>query len=339
MYIFVYCEDDDLNERRVIGTLYTAEKYSITGLVYVCRSFLESNMNKDTVCIIMENARLFNLQGVLSNCLTFILQSELISRKIFESKGIIDLSRDSLVLLLTSDDLMLPEEYIYKSLIRWAKHICETKGDDKTSNKILRVLGNMLFHIIFPLIPLETFWKDVGVDEVLSAKEKTQISKLIVGKHIVHTSFVSRQRRSAASKNPEEVKICSMGKGIRKCHFNEEVDAVNLIVDKLAQLQGIVLWGCDKVSGIVYSYQVEVKMLSSTKVVVVHFPETSISCTRKQINITFPNVCWIFPYQTYTVWVKMTGPFSNGGCYFSTVDCKGYTFTISKSNETDERKG
>ena len=76
----------------------------------------------------------------------------------------------------------LEEEIIYHSLIRWAEHRCKKEMVGSPNPVQMRkALGSLIFHVRFPLMSFESFWKDVGENKILSAEEKSQISKLIAG--------------------------------------------------------------------------------------------------------------------------------------------------------------
>lgn len=175
---FMYFEAKEMNEHSVIGTLYAADKYDVTDLVEICRSFLESNIKEDTVCVIMENAKMFNMADLYSKCKTFIFNCS--DTTVFDSPGFLDLGKECLKGIIESDDLPLDETLIYQSLIRWARHHCEREHLDKSDPKQLRsMLGDLLYEIRFPAMSLEVFWKHVVIDEVLMMKKSRFPSKYL----------------------------------------------------------------------------------------------------------------------------------------------------------------
>nr|XP_022307461.1 BTB/POZ domain-containing protein 6-like [Crassostrea virginica] len=197
---FIYYENGEVSTTTVIGALYAAEKYAVNDFVDLCRAFLDSNINERTVCHIMENARFFNMTDLHAKCLKFIFQLPFYARSVFKSSGFIRCSRDGIESLIKDDKLPLEEEIIYQSLIRWAEHRCKKeKLDPPNPLQIRKVLGNLIFHVRFPLMSLESFWKDAGENEILSAEEKIQISRMIAGNVIKDSVFVTTPRRGKGS--------------------------------------------------------------------------------------------------------------------------------------------
>lgn len=82
---FLYFEDNGIDESNVISVLYAGEKYAVSELVGVCKSFLESNITEGNVCYIMENARMFNIAELLTKCKNFIFCTKSVARRVFES--------------------------------------------------------------------------------------------------------------------------------------------------------------------------------------------------------------------------------------------------------------
>lgn len=269
IFRFLYYEDGDVSSTTVIGTLYTAEKYAVTDLVNLCRSFLETNITEETVCDIMENARIFNMTDLLTKCMHFIFQSESCARKVFESSGFLQCSRECLVPLVKADELPLKEEIIYKSLIRWAEHNCKKEGNDVEDFAAIRtMLGNLILHVRFPIMSLDTFWKIVAENDILSDTEKIQISRLISGKTANVTDFNSKLRNFS--------RIFCLMRGtslpLQNWVLSGIIDAVDFEVNKPILLHGLILYGG---IGVPYTYKIEVKVLSGTRIIL-HIAEQSV---------------------------------------------------------------
>lgn len=186
MYIyfrFLYFEDNGIDESNVISVLYAGEKYAVSELVEVCKSFLESNITEDSVCYIMENARMFNIAELLTNCKNFIFCTESFAKRVFESCGFLELRREILLSLVESDELPLDEYFIYQSLTRWAKYNCVQEGKSSLNTRGIReMLGNIIFEVRFVNLSLEEFWKNIASDKILTDEEKIHVFKVIVEK-------------------------------------------------------------------------------------------------------------------------------------------------------------
>lgn len=180
---FLYFEDNGIDESNVISVLYAGEKYAVSELVEVCKSFLESNITEDSVCYIMENARMFNIAELLTKCKNFIFCTESVARRVFESCGFLELRREILLSLVESDELPLDEYFIYQSLTRWAKYNCVQEGKSSLNTREIReMLGNIIFEVRFVNLSLEEFWKNIASDKILTDEEKIHVFKVIVEK-------------------------------------------------------------------------------------------------------------------------------------------------------------
>ena len=329
LFRFIYYENGEVSTTTVIGALYAAEKYAVNDFVDLCRAFLDSNINERTVCHIMENARFFNMTDLHAKCLKFIFQLPFYARSVFKSSGFIRCSRDGIESLIKDDKLPLEEEIIYQSLIRWAEHRCKKeKLDPPNPLQIRKVLGNLIFHVRFPLMSLESFWKDAGENEILSAEEKIQISRMIAGNVIKDSVFDTTPRRgkgSVISIMRVENDYCLDFWPDYLISTNTYNDAIDFKVDKPTFLHGLQMYGSSKKP---YTYNIEIDILSKTKTVLSHLPMKTIteSTTIFQINLDHP--CKISPNQMYTVCVKMKGPRRYSGSYRDHIVHDGYTFNF-----------
>ena len=319
---FIYYENGEVSTATVIGTLYAAEKYGVTNLVDLCRAFLESNICERTVCDIMENARIFNMKDLHAKCLKFIFQSPCYARNVFKSSGFIRCSRDGIESIIKDNKLPLEEEIVYQSLIRWAEHRCKKeRAGSPNPVQIRKALGSLIFHVRFPLMSFESFWKDAGENEILSAEEKSQISRLIAGNIVKDTVFVTTPRLGKGS-------VISITRAMFPCGMStygefRYTDAIDFKVNKPIFLQGLQMYGSASVP---YKYDIEVDILSKTKTVLSHLPMKTITESTQIFHINLDHPCKILPNQMYTVCVKMKGPRRYSGSYLDHVVHDGYTF-------------
>nr|XP_022307254.1 BTB/POZ domain-containing protein 6-like isoform X4 [Crassostrea virginica] len=252
---FLYYEKREVTSTTVIGTLYAAEKYAVKELVNLCRSYLESSINEETVCDILEIFRIFSMTDLFSKCMTFIFRSKSCAEKVFESQGFLQCSRECLESLIKDDELPLPEETVYNSLIRWAEHNCaQEETVNENSADMRKTLGSLILHIRFPLMSLETFWKVAGENEILSDKEKNQISRIIAGYSVKDTRFITTPRRKI---KPVKIPIKRIKNETTSCSWTLDgfIDAIEFEVNKPILLHGLILYGSDSLP---YTYNIEI---------------------------------------------------------------------------------
>lgn len=322
---FMYFEDNGIDESNVISVLYAAEKYAVSELVGVCKSFLESYITEDNVCVIMENARMFNIAELLTKCKNFIFGTESVAKRVFKSGGFLELRRETLLSLVESDELPLDEYFIYQSITRWAKHNCVMEGKISLNTREIReMLGNIIFEVRFLNLSLKQYWKNIATDEILTDEEKIHVLKVIVGKSTETGVFKSSERKRC-------VKILRLHSDATVCEWRHAycVDAIKFKVDKIILLHGILLYGNSRNQ---YTFDVEIKIIYPSDIVLVHILPKKIEDSCKMFQILFDKPCTIKPTEKYTVWMKMNGPQSYRGNYSEFVDYKGYKFKFYESN-------
>lgn len=255
----------------------------------------------------------------------FIFDTGYVARSVFESDGFLDLKRENLLSLVESDEMPLEEEFIYQSLTRWAKHNCaKERKENPNFTEIRKMLGNTIFEVRFPTMSIETFWKDMASDEILTSDEKVHISQIIVGKPVQNTVFKSTERKRGldilrSQSDPTDCNWVNVG----------NVDAIEFEVNKPISLYGILLYGN---SNSQYSHDVEIKIISSFNNVLVHMLPKKITESCQMFQVHFDKSCKIIPNERYTVWVKMIGPESYQGNYCECVEYKSYKFKFYQSN-------
>lgn len=268
---------------------------------------------------------MFHLNDLFIKCTEFIVQSEAISKRVIESYGFLQLSRGIVRSVLELDELLVNEECVYKSLLFWAQEACEREGKDKDDAEEIRsTLGDLLYRIRFPVMSLETFWKEIAYDNVLSLEERDQISRAIVGKSDVNSLPFPKRRR---------VKNVTVYRGMEyqpTWDLKGKVDALRFEVNKALFLRGLVLLGCGDTDP--YTYSIEVKIINSDNENVLHYPEQSITSCGPEFHIVFDKLCPIQANQMYTIWINMCGPNSLQvrGCD-SEVDEMDFQFKFFKS--------
>lgn len=95
-----------------------------------------------------------------------------------------------LVELIGSDRLPLEENTIFDLLLYKAKAVCKYKGENPEDPMELRkVLGDLLFHIRFPIMAFDVFMNEIVPTKILSDDETDVISKIILGEHVEKCFF------------------------------------------------------------------------------------------------------------------------------------------------------
>ena len=153
----------------VLELLYISTKYEVCLLTERCETFLKEDMDAGNVCTILNHANTFHLSDLMKKALSFI---ECSASDVFENSDFLNLTRDSLLKLLSRDQIAATECDIIKSVIRWAEEQCSDQGLEKSGPHIRTILGEILYKLRIPTLTKEEFSETVAKTEILSDHEE-----------------------------------------------------------------------------------------------------------------------------------------------------------------------
>lgn len=320
---FLYFEEAEINENSVIGIIYAAEKYGITDLLRKCEFFLENHLNQDNICIILENALRYNMDELFQKCQNVIYESLFVSRKLFDSQSFLDLSKHCLCELVQSDRLPLDEKAIFDSLLHWAKEQCiKAEKDPMDPSELRRMLGDLLYHVRFPLMTPALFKEDIVPMKILSDEEVNEISDHFIGQQTQSTVFKKKERNMIMNIYRIQERESTLPVD---WNANGEMDAIDFEANKAFQLHGILLFG--GLGSYTYVVEVQISSISDGNRCLLQTPQILVSGKDEIFEIKFDKPCHIAPSQRYQISVKMKGQEKSFSAYF----CDSYThcdFTI-----------
>ncbi|OWF55515.1 BTB/POZ domain-containing protein 2 [Mizuhopecten yessoensis] len=118
---YLYTDSIDLTLRNVVPVLNAARKYCVDILVSHCEKFLASNLSSDNACLFLEQAHVFVLDSLKSDCLRFIDENPTAA---LTSEAFTDLCVGCVTSITESDNLRVTENNVYEAIIRWAEAEC-----------------------------------------------------------------------------------------------------------------------------------------------------------------------------------------------------------------------
>jgi hypothetical protein len=148
--------------------MYGAEKYMLHNIKDKCIHYLQSCVDEERVCVVLQTAHDFHLDDLKTNALTFILS---IGESCLESKSFLSLSPKCLRLVIESDDLKCKEEIIYQKIIDWSRNRCQELNLLVNDENIRQVLGELLYLVRFPIMARKYFTENVSKKSLLSYEE------------------------------------------------------------------------------------------------------------------------------------------------------------------------
>lgn len=160
----MYCEEISINEDNVTHILYAARKYGISKVTKECRSFLEKNINPDNVCVIAENAHIFDEEELFKMCLDYIIKHAFES---IHSEAFTQLCQSCVTKIIERDDLPLDEDHILECMTHWAKKQCSRQSLAVTEENQRAALGDLFYLIRFPIMNLTYFADNVAKNSKL----------------------------------------------------------------------------------------------------------------------------------------------------------------------------
>ena len=161
----------------MLKCLHAGKKYCIKGLEDLCTQFLDSSVSAENVCTMYEQARFFELSGLVSKCKTVLKENEL---KVIKGSDILKLHHDSLIDFLVNGSLSDNEVDYFQAANRWSEEECKRQETDVIPENKRKVLGPALYEINFGLFTPEAFAKEVSPTGLLTAEEQLKIYRWII---------------------------------------------------------------------------------------------------------------------------------------------------------------
>lgn len=168
----MYCDEVDLSADVVLPILYASKKYMLPILTDKCVEYLEDNLQPDNVCMIYEHSILYEVDKLISKCVSFI---ETRTDDILSSSAFCDVSIESLLRILEFEKLTITELDLFKACVRWAGSECGRQEMEATAENQRQVLGRALYLIHFPALCLPDFANVVSQTGILTAEEKCAV--------------------------------------------------------------------------------------------------------------------------------------------------------------------
>ncbi|XP_062611532.1 BTB/POZ domain-containing protein 6-like [Saccostrea cucullata] len=123
------------------------------------------------------------------------------------------ISKDTLMEILSSDNLDIEELKVYHFLISWGEGQCEVKGYEKSDENIRNQIGDAVYRVRFQYMDLDTFVKNVCKRNILTSKDKLILQQVIVGNLEKESTKFNLGKRKPALKTYNVIRRSSPLKG------------------------------------------------------------------------------------------------------------------------------
>ena len=148
--------------------MYGSEKYMLRNIKDECSHYLQSSLDEECACFVLQTAHDLHLDHLQTNALKFILNN---GKPCLESKSFLRFSPDCLRLVIESNDLPCKEEIIYQQIIEWSTNRCRDQRLIVNDENIRQVLGDLLYLVRFPIMERKYFTEKVSKKSLLSSDE------------------------------------------------------------------------------------------------------------------------------------------------------------------------
>ncbi|XP_048245935.1 BTB/POZ domain-containing protein 6-like isoform X1 [Haliotis rufescens] len=162
---YLYTGKVELTPNTVLGLMYAARKYNITGLEKQCEEFCLQSLSPSNACLFLQQADLFDKEDLKERALKVIKSNAEVS---VASEGFRELSKECLKLILKAVDMRVDEICIFRSVMSWAEAECRRQGREVAPEEKRQVLGECLFLIRFPSMSMVKFATTVCNEGILS---------------------------------------------------------------------------------------------------------------------------------------------------------------------------
>ena len=170
-YIYTDCVEFDGNT--VLHVLYAAKKYDLGNLVLECEHYLQTAVDVNNACSMYNQASFYEMDLLQAKSLDFICMN---ANDVFDTDDFLKLTPLSLLAILKAGNLGVEEEMdVFKAAIKWAAHHCEKKGFEPTAKNQRAWLGEALYRIRMPIIPVQEFTETVVPTGLLTKEEQVEL--------------------------------------------------------------------------------------------------------------------------------------------------------------------
>jgi len=299
-----------------------------------CSHYLQSSVDEERVCVVLQTAHDFHLDDLRTNALTFILS---IGEPCLESKSFLSLSPECLRLVIESNDLKCKEEIIYQQIIEWSRNRCQYQNLLVNDENIRQVLGDLLYLVRFPIMERKYFTDNVSKKSLLSYEEIINVYQSLDDEELA--VFPTKRR------NIEHV-VCRRCDTSIKNSVGWEQNGTNDCLDFTTNLDCIILgvnvFGSNTYSG---KHDISLNILKSSDVL--RSIETVLYSEKGQemYPVMFEKPLLVKKNTRYTIQLNMKGPKAfTGESYKRIVSLNELSVTFLNSsltspNHTKETRG
>ena len=168
VFRYIYTDKIDLSGHNVMHILNAAKKYQLPLLAKLCVNYLDNELTATNACSVLEHSIFFNEQTLKEKCMEKIEEQ---TEEALSTDNFLSVSKDTVSVILDSDKLSMDELKLFERSCDWARN-------NRNGAKSIRdTLGECLFKIRFPVIPMKEFTEGVCSTNILTKDEQLELLK------------------------------------------------------------------------------------------------------------------------------------------------------------------
>lgn len=339
LLMFLYCEQATIDADNVKQLLYAAKKYAVKGLVDKCLAFLESSINVQNVCNILEQVHLYDGKNLEMKCVNYIHEH---AEDVLKSDAFRSLCPSCVENIVKVDELVVKERLVYEAVLSWADKECKRRNLQTSDENLRTVLGQTLFYVRYPLMDPVYFTNAVSTRELLTMQEVIAIYQYFNGRaQPSNWKFCTNRRRGFSLSSVVRYNLISM-EGFQSLK-SDESDSIKFCCSEHILLHGASMYGTLEESA-EYDVRIELWLWSEKDFVQLASNFLTLSTTRTQhmYDVMLSSPVPLKPGKQYKVLVEMKGPptkMGYGGKSDVTADGVNFHFMTVKGCKTTIGKG
>ncbi|KAL3846831.1 hypothetical protein ACJMK2_017785 [Sinanodonta woodiana] len=170
--VCLYTDDVNIDENSLTKVIEIAHKYQLGYLLDICSEQLAKYIRADNACDILNLAVFYNLKELQKEACIYVDDHVL---DILETPGFMNISVETLKVILAGDTLYADELNIFRKCIEWAESRCKDICLEPSDQNKRKVLGDAFFYIRLPTLSLLEYTENIANTKLLSVEESHKI--------------------------------------------------------------------------------------------------------------------------------------------------------------------
>ncbi|KAL3843176.1 hypothetical protein ACJMK2_021127 [Sinanodonta woodiana] len=170
----LYTDTIDLDEDSLIEVVKLAHQYQVGYLLNRYSGKLAMLIRKENVCKLLNLAVFYDLKDLKDMACDFIDGHVL---EILESPGFMEVSVESMKVILSGDTFYVDELKLFQKCMEWAEKKCKQQELEPLYQNKRKLLGDGFFFLRLPTLSLADYTEHIVKTNILSVEESLEIYK------------------------------------------------------------------------------------------------------------------------------------------------------------------